>query len=397
MEGLIRKRIKIIVCMAVMIAGIWQASGQLGFFRECAGFRYYELRERVSVETAAAMRAEEAEQIPDMVLWDFLDGQTVSIHSPAERTGEISVVTVCGEPECLTGNFTVPHCGDTRGCLLDRGTAWKLFGTGEAEGETVTCQGKEYRIKGILDGVEPTMLIQADADYEEGFGRMTVADSCGLGDWELENRLRNRYGVSLIKTDWGMVRTAVKLAFCMMVFSVCVSVWRELCRCRKCQKEYQRKLKGQAETCRKRPERQAEAYQKRLADKVVSVMGVAVGIALFSGLLWLTGIRGIPAEYIPPQWSDFEFYREAWESLGSAWKNLLRLNISTFELKMVQNSAILCLDILLAGAAARYLTAALCDRITGRTEAKTLHEPYTSLSLAGSAGAYLHRLLTIRR
>ena len=337
------KRIRVIVCIMVVVTG--QGLAQLGLFQEFSGLRYYVLEEKVSAETAAAMRAEEAGETTDLiemaglVLWDFLDGQTVSTQAPVGRTGRVSVVTVCGEPEYMTGNFTVPHCGDTQGCLLDGGTARSLFGTENARGETVIYQGKEYKIKGILDKMEPTMLIQASADYQEGFGRMTLTGS-RLGDWELENRMRNRYGISLVKIDWGMLQTAVKLVFCAMSLSVFVSVWRRFV--------WERLYKDG--TC------------QGLTDKTVSVLGVTAGIILFFGLLWMTGIRGIPAAYIPPKWSDFEFYRKVWENLGDVWKNLVRLGCSTFELRMVQNSVTLCLDIVLTGAAMRYLIGDLCGR-----------------------------------
>ncbi len=337
------KKIKAIVCIMAAVIGIWRGLGQLGLFKEFSGIRYYELEEKVPMDTAAAMRAEEAGKMTDLVLWDFLDGQTVSIHAPVERTGKVSVVTVCGTPKYLTGNFTVPYCGDTQGCLLDSGTAWKLFGTEEATGESVIYQGKEYKIKGILDKMEPTMLIQASADYNGGFGRMTLAGGSGTGDWELENRIRNRYGVSLEKIEWGIARAAVKLAFCVMPLSVYVLVWKRLYKHRKSRKP---------------------------TDKAAAVLGVAAGTVLFSGLLWITGIRGIPAEYIPPQWSDFEFYKKVWGNLGNAWKNLFRSSFSTFELRMVQNNVILFLDIILTGIAMCCLGIGLCDRLLWQMDEK---------------------------
>lgn len=331
-----KKKAGIIIGVIAAAAGIWQGMHVFVFFHGYAGLQCYQLTESASMETAAAVQAAKEGELPDLVFWDAADYQTVLADAPAKRAERVSVVTICGNPEYLTGQFSIPQYGDTKNCLLDRKTAWNLFGTGEAVGETVQYQGKAYRIKGILEEIAPTLLIQASADYDGGFTRVTAADNGNMQDWELENKLQNRYGMSLVKTDWGIVRAAVKLFFCAAVLSVYSSAAKNVCR---------RKTGGKTRTDRTK----AEVYSR------VHVIYVAAGVLLLAVLLQAAGIRGLPAKYIPPKWSDFEFYEKARRSLCGDFKNLLRLHLSTFELKMLKNSMILCADTALACLSARHL------------------------------------------
>lgn len=332
-----KKKTGMVACAIIIMLCILQGLGQLPFFREWGGFRYYKLETGVSLDTADRIQAGD-DGIPQMAVWSILDHQTVSISTPVARKSKVSVAIVCGNPEYLTGNFAIPRYGDTKNCLVDEKTARALFGAKEAVGETVYYQGREYQVKGILEDVDPTLVIQAPSGYEGTFDRITVPDNGGAGDWELENRLQNRYGIAVEKCEWGIVRGFVKVLFCVMALAIYFAAAKRIC----C-------IGGNG--------------KQRWKIRTVRASGMIMGIVLFFLLLWMTGIRGIPAEYLPSQWSDFGFYEKLWSSLGESFKNLLRLNLSTFELRMVQNSLILCLDILFVGLLAWYMSAALCDKL----------------------------------
>lgn len=318
-----KKKTEMAVCAIIIILCILQGLSQLVFFRKWGDVRYYKLENGISMETAAAIQAAGDDDMPEMTVWGFQDHQTVSIVKPVKRESKVSVVTICGNPEYLTGNFCIPQYGDTKNCLLDGKTAWELFGTKEAVGETVSYQGREYRVKGILEDVDPTLVIQAPAGYEGTFDRITAAGSGEAAGRELENRLRNRYGIAAEKCDWGLVRGFVKVWFCGMALAVYFALAERLSRA-------------------------VNGGSLRRKRKTVKKVSAAFGIFLFFLLLWMMGIRGIPAEYLPSRWSDFGFYARLYHRMGESIKNLLRLNFSTFELQMAQNSVILCLDSLIA-------------------------------------------------
>lgn len=316
-----KKKVGVVICMAAVVFSILQGLYELRFFHEWGKYKHYKLETKVTMETVKAIKM--ADEIPDMVFWSFFDQEMISASIPAERMSKVSVIVICGNPQYLVGNFGIPQDQDTENCLLDEKTAWKLFGTRNAVGESVEYEGKTYKVKGILDHMEPTMVIQVPIKYEKGFDRITMPIADKTGDWELENRMWNKYGMVMQKIHWGMVRNAVKLLFCgMILFAYCVCV-KKICRYR---------------------------MKKKLHRKNRDIwICVAVGILLLSILPGFAGMYSFSAENIPAQWSDFGFYKKMWNDTGAGFKNLLRLNLSTFELKIVLNSIVLCIDAILIG------------------------------------------------
>lgn len=368
-------KLKTAVCALILIFAVLQGTEQLVYFGEWKDCIYYRLNAEVAMDDAVRLqtladrkqpgleqqasvdgkqpgleqRTSADEELPDLVLWNQEENLTISVREPAERECRVNVITICGNPECLTGNFSIPQYGDTWNCLLDSKSAWKLFGTEEAEGQVIQYQQKEYRVKGILEDVDPTLLLQAPYGYKGKFNRMTVRDNGEIQSWELENTLRSKYGISAEKSDWGLIRYFVKALFCAAVFYLYFSVTGKILG--KVSKQDSGKIKK---------------YRRTIKN-----VNRAAGILLFIILLWKTGMLEISAEYIPPQWSDFDFYKRMWSDMGQSVKALLYMGLSTIELRILWNCILLCTDILLACMA--LLSICRCVfRDFGRNRAKTL-------------------------
>lgn len=87
-----------------------------------------------------------------------------------ERERSISLYRIYGKMEqvlpmkLILGNY--PYREDTFGCVLDKKTAFLLYGTYEVLGKTVTLDEKEYYIRGIVEDTVPVMLCQSDEEND---------------------------------------------------------------------------------------------------------------------------------------------------------------------------------------------------------------------------------------
>lgn len=292
---------RILLLFFLFLAALFLFSGQLALFGEWENRWDY----RLSGDGVPDGRAREliGSAGGDAVFWTEDDQVTVSVSGPVKRSASVHVLSVCGNPQLLFGASTVPQYGDTRGCLLDAETAWELFGSSGAEGETVTVNGREYTIRGILEQPAATMVIQTPADAKESYDRLAASSA------RLAEQLLSSLGqTNANRLDWQLIRllTPMLLIIAGSLFFICLFPRRGLA------------LAG-------------------------------TGALLF--LLALLIRPQIPAEYIPGSWSDFTFYAKLWADKTAALERLLCAGLNRPELLWLKNSAAVCLFGLTAEAA----------------------------------------------
>lgn len=112
------------------------------------------------------MVSREEYNIPEVTLWQR-DEDIVITNEDNKASVTLSLVTVTGDmskvyPQGLSyGGYLARE--DYKGCVIDKGTAYELFGSENAVGLTISLNEKEYTIIGILQGVDVnTMIIQEE-------------------------------------------------------------------------------------------------------------------------------------------------------------------------------------------------------------------------------------------
>lgn len=136
---------------------------------------------------------EQEQKKVDFTAWREVQAQT--IFAPAEY--KTAIVTVCH----LNGSseYVIPYGkslkeGDEDGCLIGAETAYRLFGSTDVEGLTVTYQNKDYRIRGVIG--EPSQILIVEEQEESAL--FMYLSMCTYGEIQPENFL-NRYGLDFLR------------------------------------------------------------------------------------------------------------------------------------------------------------------------------------------------------
>ncbi len=126
------------------------------------------------------MRSRKDADIPQVTLWKR-EEQTRISNEDLGRFLKVDLITVAGNTSGIVqgpfaqGGYLSPQ--DTEGCIIDRNTAFELFGSEKVIGRTLEYDNLEYTIRGVLKTAESyTMLIQAGR--EEGLPVAAAAYRC---------------------------------------------------------------------------------------------------------------------------------------------------------------------------------------------------------------------------
>lgn len=219
------------------------------------------------------------EQPCDVTFWSFA-GEAALEKEGLARQVMVSGISLAGEAEFLYPQANGLKAGDQEGCVIDGETAWELFGSREAAGQTLTYQGEEYVVRQVVDSQEPMFLYYSRDPalvYTMANFRTGETDSPS----EMVNAFLMRYGLQGAVSDgsalyafgWGAL-LLLPLAF---VFSLGGLFLRM----------------GQAAS---------GSRGRRLLWS-----GAAVALGLLA-LVWLGKNLRISPDLIPTRWSDFSFW-----------------------------------------------------------------------------------------
>ena len=108
--------------------------------------------------------------IPEVTAWFFIKEAEIK-NKDLYRSQKVSVVMTSGNmaftvPMTLaSGNYVYRQ--DKKGCLIDTKTAYLLFGTEFAVGNTVTYDKKDYIVRGVVRAEYPVLLMQGSGNIKE--------------------------------------------------------------------------------------------------------------------------------------------------------------------------------------------------------------------------------------
>ena len=104
--------------------------------------------------------------IPEVTLWQR-EGDVLITNEARNTSVSIGLITVAGDmtkvypDSILYGGYLSK--GDSKGCVIDKDTAYKLFHSENAVGVTISLNDKEYTVRGILHEIgSNTMIVQEE-------------------------------------------------------------------------------------------------------------------------------------------------------------------------------------------------------------------------------------------
>ncbi len=250
-----------------------------------------------------ADKAGESSGLREITAWmRIADGEVKN--KDLNRTQKIPVIIAAGNmaltvPMVLvSGNYVYRE--DKKGCVLDTGTAYALFGTEHAVSNTVTYEKKSYIIRGIVKTDSPVFLIQGDNDRKEYFNLELAYKEEERGEALTEEfLLQNGLAADSVIIDgyfFGrLIHSLITLPIWSFFFFAAYGILN-----------YYKRNRG------------------KLSLKTFVLYGSLIIFLLTGCGILLYQITGnpvyIPEKLVPTKWSDFDYWPQKYQSM----KNQLR-------------------------------------------------------------------------
>lgn len=235
------------------------------------------------------------------------------------RRASVSVWRVRGRLDILFQGSAYLQETDLQGCYLDAGTARELFGSTEVIGNEISCIGRKFIIRDLLDGEEDLLVIRP--------GDRETTDHITLGDVDKEpvaaSKIESfllRYGISGRAVDPLFLRGILQIFLLMFPVSLSIRLFRSL--------------------------------------KGGSLDGIRWVLLFFMFWMLLRRIQ-IPDAMIPDKWSNFQFWKNWWESA--------RDNITAFMRQEKTGGELAQIVCFLKGAGSAMISAVIWQMPTGRS------------------------------
>lgn len=240
------------------------------------------------------VRNQEEETPFSYALWG--SGGTRLLQNPdLGRYVEVEALVVEGCSDLLLSSSVILDGTLENSCLIGESVAQALFGTSDATGLSLTMDGRDYMILGMLADVKHGAVFCAEELDTAALDRMNIQVSDNVTLSLLEQQLKWKLGFTGIALDYRLINSLIGLAG----FGLCVFLWVYLLRLMAAELKTFR--------CRKTQSFQPEpTYIKGLAARLACIFGV-IAIAI----IFLRFHAKIPEDLIPTKWSDFSF----WERL----------------------------------------------------------------------------------
>ena len=193
---------------------------------------------------------------------------------------------------------------DTQGCLLSKDLAYKLFGSVDIVGLSLTASGQTLTVRGILQEAEGAIVINAGEDTGKIMDAAIIRIPEGVLASSIIHSFQNRHGFGTDAALPGIVKDMANLV--VMLLPVCMG------------------------SCLFIPWCKALNRNRHMGGSISKFLFYPCLLGGICFLLFYTYIAEIsfqiPQDYLPTNWSDFSF----WSNLAKEKKNEL-LTLFTIE------------------------------------------------------------------
>lgn len=228
----------------------------------------------------------------------YWDGGMITLTEPDYgRSAQVMAAGILGDGSLYDKRIHGFWEKDKEGCVIDGDTAWKLFGTREAEGRQLVYGEKTYQVRQVLPWKQRMILIRPEEENIM-YTRVFLKNE-KLQNSKTAEQFLMAYGLNGTVVDSGFLISAVRML--LLIFPGIVMGILFL------------KANRERRICRKE---QAAAFWMWTGACVLIVAAAAV-------LLWKN--MEIPQEWIPSRWSDFQFWSDKFRELEEKVRLFLML------------------------------------------------------------------------
>lgn len=236
--------------------------------------------------------------IPDIAAWNWCDKAEIEADK-LSRSVTVTPVLVYGNMSLVSpmtvnrGNFV--YSEDKQGCVIDSKTAYRLFGTVKAEGNTITYQKSCYYIRGVVQSKYPMFLIQAaDAAVEYKNLELLYRNRERGEEFAQDFMYQNGLGIDFHTIDGyfysRMIRTILSLPLWLFFLAVAVTMIK------------------------------IYLQHKTHGIKPGYLVYGLIGLLVLTGYgIMMTGFAGspiyFPEKLVPSKWSDFDYWSKQYANI----------------------------------------------------------------------------------
>lgn len=237
-----------------------------------------------NIERAKENEIVKDNEVPKITAWNRTKESEVISESIGNKK-KVSIYEVFGDcndvcpMELIDGTYV--DGSDFYGCIVDENTAYELFGTKYAVGNTLLAQGKTYYVRGVANVNRPILLFQI-SDKKHKFTNLELVYSNVERGSELVKMFMLQNGFSekytIIEGEF-YVKLASKIYLIPTWILIFILIIKSI----------------------------GIAY-KNTKLNLVMLVDIFVILIFIGGLIWLTGFEFYyPLRMIPSKWSDLDF------------------------------------------------------------------------------------------
>lgn len=259
-------------------------------------------------ELAQAMADRETEEQRPASFAVWKEEKEQALENPdLNRSASASVISLSGSSTLLFPSSTPLLAEDTEGCLLDKATAQSLFGSSAPVGAPLSFRGRTLTVRGIVEANRPLLLLRA-GPKEEGLDHLTLHPPEGIPLRDALTEFGSRHGLSgsWAATDtWkGFARFFSLLAPFLFFLSLLFPL-----------------LKAAFST---------------VEFPAPFLFCLLTSGALWFFMLWVTEASfRLPEDFLPNQWSDFDFWGQLWQQKKEELLLFLTMEKTEFDLSLL--------------------------------------------------------------
>lgn len=182
------------------------------------------------------------------------------------------------------------------GCFVDRATAAELFGTQQAAGQTLWCDGQAYTVCGTFESLRRTILrraVKADGQILTTISCRIPEEGSAAGDAEAFLMRHGLTGTCIDFTYFGCLSQDI-----LLLLPAWLAV-RLICRMGSIGREYVGSLHS------------AVPYVSHIRCIIMYIFTILTAAA---ALWFLWKQFRVPKDMIPTVWSDFSFWENWWKT-----------------------------------------------------------------------------------
>lgn len=289
-----------------------------------------EYKKNISLYSAAGISVDTAKEMQEMnrvrekqynfVVWGEKEDICIS-NSELMRMEEVTLLTACGDTDIICTSKTSLEKDDSKGCLIDTGTAQNLFGVKDITNQELQIEGKQYIVRGMITDIKNVIVIEA-GEKEQILNRITI-QAMGKNINSIANNFKNIFGIKGILIDIAFLYDLLNLAFLVVPFVFLFYIFITLGKYRK---EY---VTGQKQSCFK--DNVIENFFKIYTWKYWILLSLQILLIGF-GVLFILDKLSFMEIYLPTKWSDFAYWEKFFEERKEILYHIFRLQKTEVEI-----------------------------------------------------------------